>query len=81
MIPFQGLVAEIFAIIGLVRLWRHPLPLIWWTLLILFFVEWGLCRVLKRELHTKHPSKLWGLMIPTAIAQLAEIGIGIYSLF
>jgi hypothetical protein len=82
MIPFQGLIAEIFAVIGLIRLWRHPLPIIWWTLLILFFVEWFLIRALKQKLlQTGDSMKCIGLTIPTLIAQLSEIGIGIYSFF
>ena len=70
-IPFQGLVAEVFAVIGLIRFWRHPLPVIWWTLLILFFVEWFLIRALKRKfLQKRDVMKCIGLMITTMIAQL-----------
>ena len=82
MIPFQGLIAEIFAVIGLVRFWRHPLPGIWWVLLVIFFAEWFLCHALKKEwLRTGDARSVLGIAIPTCVLQLAEVGIGIYSFF
>jgi hypothetical protein len=82
MIPFQGLIAEVFAVIGLVRFWRHPLPGIWWTLLIVFFAEWFLCHALKKEIFQSGDMRSGrGFLIPVTLLQFAEIGIGIYSFF
>jgi uncharacterized membrane protein (DUF485 family) len=82
MIPFQGLVAEIFAVIGFIRFWRHPLPAIWWVLFVVFFAEWFLCQAFKKKwLRTRDLRSTMGLAIPVALLQLAEIGIGISSLF
>jgi hypothetical protein len=82
MIPFQGLVAEIFAVIGLIRLWRHPLPGIWWVLLVIFFAEWFLLQAFKKQwLRTRDLRSTLGLAIPVALLQLGEIGIGISSFF
>lgn len=82
MIPLQGLVAEILAVIGLIRFWRHPLPGIWWVLLTVFFVEWYLCHTFKKQwLRTRDLRSTIGLGILVTLLQLAEIGIGISSFF
>jgi hypothetical protein len=83
MLPFQGLLADIFAVIALIRFWRTPLPWMWWTTLGLFVLELLSTRALKQSLQTNGPRAAATIVIGIlcTLLQLALIALGVYSFF
>jgi formylglycine-generating enzyme required for sulfatase activity len=82
MIPLQGLLANIFTAIALIRFWQKPLPMLWWVTLVLFIAELGCMSGLKQSLRMngmRHKTTLsFGLV--GNVLQLVLIGIGVYSM-
>lgn len=83
MLPFQGLLANIFSVIALIRFWHSPLPWIWWITLCAFVFELLSTSALKQSLQTNGPrhSATITIGVLCTLLQLALIGIGVYSFF
>ncbi len=79
----MGFISGILAIIALIVLWQTPLPMLWWSILILVIVDF-LCVSAVKESIRMHGNKdrvtLFWLIITTLI-QIATIALSIYAFF
>ena len=83
MIPFQGAVASILAVIALFVLWERPIPTLWWIILGILIADYLFSNSLKEslKLYGKEDKVTvkWGII--ATITQISLIGLSIYTFF
>ena len=82
MIPFQGFIASILAIIALIVLWNESNSMLWWIIIGLLFTDYLFTNTLKESLklyggEDKATIK-WGIIV--TVTQISLIGISIYAM-
>ena len=81
MIPFQGLIANILAVIALIVLWERPIPSLWLIILGFCIADIVLTQTVKNSIKiygmNDKVSIIWGII--TGIVQVIIIGLSIYA--
>jgi hypothetical protein len=83
MIPFQGCLADVLALVALFRLWTFPPRPIWWALLAGIVLD-GIGKAMLRESIKTYggldscSKQIAGVLM---VVQLGVIGAAIYGLF
>lgn len=81
MIPLQGLISDVIGIVALFKLWRHPLPGLWWGLLVLMIVNVIGVKALRLSI-SEYGMFDGSTKVGTVfcmVVQFSIIGLGIYA--
>ena len=82
MIPFQGFIASILAIIALIVLWSESNSMLWWIIIGLLFTDYFFTNTLKESLKLyggeDRVTIKWGIIV--TVTQISLIGISIYAM-
>ena len=83
MIPFQGAIASILAIIALIVLWDKPNTTLWWGILGILIADYLFTNSLKESLRLYEKDDkvtiTWGIV--ATITQISLIGLSIYAFY
>jgi len=80
MVPFQGLIATVLGVIGLINNWNKGLWFFWWLVVVLMLADMVWTKQLRDLLKTEGdtPTTRWTAIYAT-INQIAIIVVGVGS--